>query len=186
LHRIDPNKLDLKEKVVYINRVSKVVKGGRRFQLSALVVVGDGKGHVGFGFGKGREVPVAIQKGIQDAKKNLFKVSLSGSTIPHQVLGHYGAGRVLLKPAAPGTGLIAGGPVRAVLELAGVSDILTKSIGTSNAINVVQATVAGLKSLKDPESVAALRGKTLEEVIGKAAAERRTALLSASAEAVAE
>ncbi|MDP1808125.1 MAG: 30S ribosomal protein S5 [Actinomycetota bacterium] len=186
MRRIDPNKLDLKEKVVYINRVSKVVKGGRRFQLSALVVVGDGKGHVGFGFGKGREVPVAIQKGIQDAKKNLFEVSLAGSTIPHQVLGHYGAGRVMLKPASPGTGLIAGGPVRAVLELAGISDILTKSIGTSNPINVVHATVAGLKSLKDPEAVAALRGKTLEEVIGKAAAERRTTALRAIAEGAAE
>lgn len=186
MRRIDPNQLDLKEKVVYINRVSKVVKGGRRFQLSALVVVGDGRGHVGFGFGKGREVPVAIQKGIQDAKKNLFKVSLEGPTIPHQVVGRYGAGQVLLKPASPGTGLIAGGPVRAVLELAGVRDILTKSIGTSNAINVVQATVAGLKSLKNPEAVAALRGKTLEEVIGKAACERRSAALSASAEEAAE
>ena len=171
MQRIDPNQLDLQEKVVYINRVAKVVKGGRRFQLSALVVVGDGAGHVGFGFGKGREVPVAIQKGIQDAKKNIFKVVLAGSTIPHLVVGHYGAGQVLLKPASAGTGLIAGGPVRAVLELAGVKDILTKSIGTSNALNVVQATVAGLKSLKDPEMVAALRGKTLEQITGRKPAE---------------
>ncbi len=167
METIDPKQLELEEKVVYINRVAKVVKGGRRFQLSALVVVGDRDGHVGFGFGKGKEVPVAIQKGIQEAKKNLFKVVRAGTTIPHQTIGHYGAGQVLLKPASTGTGLIAGGPVRAVLELAGVRDILTKSIGSANAINVVQATVAGLQSLKDPEKVAALRGKTVAEITGQ-------------------
>ena len=167
METIDPKQLELEEKVVYINRVAKVVKGGRRFQLSALVVVGDRDGHVGFGFGKGKEVPVAIQKGIQEAKKNLFKVVRSGTTIPHQTIGHYGAGQVLLKPASTGTGLIAGGPVRAVLELAGVRDILTKSIGSANAINVVQATVAGLQGLKDPKKVAALRGKTVAEITGQ-------------------
>lgn len=161
--RINPDELDLEEKVVNINRVAKVVKGGRRFSLSALVVVGDGDGHVGMGLGKGNEVPVAIQKAIQDAKKNLIKVPRRGSTIPHKVLGHFGAGRVMLKPAAPGTGIIAGGPVRAVMDLAGVRDILTKSLGTANAINVVRAAIAGLQELKSPQEPASVAKKNKEE-----------------------
>ncbi len=165
MEKIDPNTLELEERVVHINRVAKVVKGGRRFKLSALVVVGDGQGHVGFGYGKGKEVPVAIQKGVQEAKKNRFKVPRSGSSIPHQTIGRFGAGRVLVKPASKGTGLIAGGPVRALLELAGVHDILTKSMGSANPINVIRATVAGLKSLKTPEDVAALRGRSVAEIL---------------------
>ncbi len=153
------------EKVVAINRVAKVVKGGRRFSFTALVVVGDAKGTVGVGYGKAKEVPAAIQKGVEEAKKNFFTVPMIQKTIVHPVLGHAGAGKVVLKPAAPGTGVIAGGPVRAVLECAGISDVLAKSLGTSNPINVVHATVAALRSLREPAKVAELRGLELEEIL---------------------
>ena len=164
--RIDPAQLQLKDTVVSINRVTKVVKGGKNLSFSALVVVGDESGHVGYGNGKAKEVPQAIRKAIESAKKNLIKVPLTNNTIPHQVMGLFGAGRVLLKPAVEGTGIIAGGAVRAVMQAAGVSNILTKSIGTSNPHNVIKATFEGLRSLKDPAEVARLREKTLEEILG--------------------
>jgi small subunit ribosomal protein S5 len=157
---------ELQERVVEINRVAKVVKGGRRFSFTALVVVGDEKSHVGVGYGKANEVPVAIQKGVEKARRNMFKVSMHGNTITHQVTGVHGAARVFLKPASEGTGVIAGGGVRAVLELAGIRDVLSKSLGSQNPINLVKATVEGLKSLRDPKEVAELRGLTIAEVLG--------------------
>lgn len=163
---IDPNKLDLEERVVSINRVSKVVKGGRRMRFSALVVVGDKNGHVGFGTGKAQEVPEAIKKAVDNAKKNLIRVPIVGTTIPHEINGRFASGNVLMKPATEGTGVISGGPVRAVLELAGVGDILTKSLGTSTPINMIRATITGLENLKTAEEVAKLRGKSVEELLG--------------------
>ena len=164
--RIDASKLDLQEKVVHIGRVSKTVKGGRIYTFAALVVVGDGNGTIGFGIGKAGEVPDAIRKGIEDAKKNMVKVSLKGTTIPHEIIGKFGAGEVLMKPAPQGTGVIAGGAVRAVLEVAGISDIRTKCLRSNNPCNVVTATFEGLKALRTVEEVAEVRGKSAKEILG--------------------
>ena len=164
--RIDASKLDLQEKVVHIGRVSKTVKGGRIYKFAALVVVGDGNGTIGFGIGKAGEVPDAIRKGIEDAKKNMVKVSLKGTTIPHEIIGKFGAGEVLMKPAPQGTGVIAGGAVRAVLEVAGISDIRTKCLRSNNPCNVVTATFEGLTALRTVEEVAAVRGKDAKEILG--------------------
>ena len=162
--RFEKQESDLQENVVFINRVAKVVKGGRRFSFAAVVVVGDGKGRVGAGLGKAAEVPEAIRKGVEDAKKNMINVALKNGTIPHESLGIYGAGKVIMRPAAEGTGIKAGGPVRAVLALAGVRNVLTKSLGSSNPINMVKATLDGMAKLEDVQTVAALRGKTVDEI----------------------
>ncbi|MBI3398782.1 MAG: 30S ribosomal protein S5 [Deltaproteobacteria bacterium] len=161
MERIDPKTLELKDKVIYLNRVAKVVKGGKRFSFNAIVVVGNNNGHVGVGLGKSHEVPDAIRKAIEQAKKNLFSFPLAKNTIPHEVIGHYGSGKVILKPASPGTGIIAGGAVRVVLEVSGVSDVLTKSLGSTNPHNMVKATIDALTQLKSPASVSQARGKDI-------------------------
>lgn len=166
MNKIDPGSLDLKDKLIYLNRVAKVVKGGKRFSFNTVVVVGDGNGHVGIGLGKANEVPEAIRKAIEKAKNSLIKVPLINNTIPFTVIGNYGAGKVILKPASPGTGIIAGGGVRAVVESVGIHNVLTKSMGSNNPHNVVKATVNALKQLKSAETIAEMRGKTVAEVTG--------------------